>query len=291
MRRLIVTGDDFGASVPVNEAVERAHREGILTTASLMVGAEAAADAVERARRSPTLKVGLHIVLVCGRPLLPPADVPDLVDSAGRFSSDLITAGFRFFFRPAVRRQLEAEIRAQFEGFRETGLPLDHVNAHNHMQMHPTVFGSIVRIGREYGLRAVRVPYEPPIAAWKGSREGLLRRLLAAAGLRPWSRLMERRARREGLFCNDYVFGMHDTGGLTTERVLRLIRHLPDGVSEIYFHPTLRDDRQAGPFPAHYRGEDELAALLSPEVSEALRKFGVKSVTFSDMTLKHSCAR
>ena len=94
MRRLIVTGDDFGLAVPVNEAIEEAHRHGILTAASLMVGAEAAADAVERARRLPSLRVGLHLVLVEGRSVLPPEAIPDLVDRHGEFSPRLVRAGF-----------------------------------------------------------------------------------------------------------------------------------------------------------------------------------------------------
>ena len=158
MKRLIVTGDDFGLALPVNEAIEVAHRDGILTAASLMVSGQAAADAVERARRLPTLRVGLHVVLVQGRPVLPPEKVPDLVGESGEFGARLVRAGFRFFFLPAVRRQLEAEIRAQFAAFRETGLALDHANGHSHMQLHPTVMALIIRVGREFGLRAVRVP-------------------------------------------------------------------------------------------------------------------------------------
>ncbi len=141
MKQLILTGDDFGLDVPVNEAVEEAHCRGVLTAASLMVGADAVADAVERARRLPTLRVGLHVVLVEGRPVLPPSEVPDLVDGNGEFSTRLVRSGFRFFFLPRVRRQMEAEIRAQFRAFRETGLALDHADAHNHMHVHPTVLG------------------------------------------------------------------------------------------------------------------------------------------------------
>ena len=122
-----MTGDDFGLTVSVNEAVEIAHRDRVLRAASLMVGGSAAEDAVERARRLPGLRVGLHLVLVEGRPVLPPAQLPDLVDADGEFSRDLVAAGFRFFFRPGARRQLAAEIRAQFEAFRATGLGLDHV--------------------------------------------------------------------------------------------------------------------------------------------------------------------
>src|SRR3989454_11909005 len=143
-----------------------------------MVGAGAAADAVERARRLPTLSVGLHLVLVDGPPVLPAREIPDLVDSRGEFSTRLFGAGLNFFFRPGVRRQLEAEIRVQFEAFTKTGLPLDHVNAHNHMHLHPTVLGLILKVGRDYGLKAVRVPYEPFLGSWRTARQALLKRLV-----------------------------------------------------------------------------------------------------------------
>jgi hopanoid biosynthesis associated protein HpnK len=177
VRKLIVTGDDFGLAVPVNEAIEEAHRCGILTTASLMIGGAAARDAVERAKRLPSLKVGLHLVLVEGRPVLPLGAIPDLVDERGEFCFKPVVAGINYFFRPRVRRQIEAEIRAQFLAFQETGLLLDHVNAHNHMHLHPTVLGLILKVGREFGLRAMRVPYEPVFPSWRASRRGLVSKL------------------------------------------------------------------------------------------------------------------
>ena len=126
-----------------------------------MVGAPAAADAVARARRLPDLRVGLHLVLVDGHPTLSRAEIPGLVSRDGRFDPNMGRAGIRFFALPGVRRQLAMEIRAQFEAFRATGLPLDHVNAHRHFHLHPFVAAAIMRIGRGYGMRALRVPVEP----------------------------------------------------------------------------------------------------------------------------------
>ena len=282
MKRLIVTGDDFGLSVPVNAAIERAHQNGILTTASLMVSGAAAADAVGRARRLPGLKVGLHLVLVCGRPVLPPADVPGLVDANGNLPGDLFRAGVRFFFRPAVRRQLEGEIRAQFEAFRATGLSLDHVNAHNHIQLHPTVCALILKAGRDYGLSAVRVPYEPLLPSWRASREGLLRRLGAWILLGPWVRMMVSTLRRAKLQHNDFIFGMRDTGRMGADRVLALVSRLPEGVTEIYFHPAVRKSPET-PWPEHYRCEAELEALTSPAVAASLKAFGIRRISFSEL--------
>ncbi len=161
MKGLIVTADDFGAAVEVNQAVETAHRDGILTAASLMVAGPAAADAVERARRMPSLRVGLHLVLVEGRPILPPSAVPDLVDETGHFRADMVQAGVAMALSRSVRRQLANEIASQFYAFQATGLPLDHVNAHKHFHLHPVIAGLIIKLGRRYGVGGARAPVEP----------------------------------------------------------------------------------------------------------------------------------
>lgn len=282
-RRLIVTGDDFGLAVPVNEAIEKAHRCGILTTASLMIGGRAAADAVARAKRLPSLKVGLHVVLVEGRPVLPPRAVPDLVDLQGEFSSTLIRAGFSFFFRPGVRRQLEAEIDAQFRAFQATGLALDHVNAHNHMHLHPTIMALILKVGRAYGLEAMRVPCEPPLRSWRASRHALVRRHLAWLFLSPWVWLLRRRLRRANVRSNDFVFGIHDSGHMRSDLVIRLLERLPPGVTEIYFHPATRRCPEIDRFMADYHHRDELEALISPAVRDTLLASGAQTLTFSEL--------
>src|SRR6202140_5256758 len=214
MRRLIVTADDFGRDVAINEAVEASSREGILSCASLMVAAPAASDAVARARRLPGLRVGLHLVLTDGSPVLPPDEIRGLVGADGRFDDNQIRAGLRYFLMPGVRRLLAAEIRAQFEAFRATVLALDHVNAHQHMHLHPTVARLMVEIGRDYGMRAVRLPAEPRAVlrrAFPGERPPASPPGFAVASLR-------RRLRRAGIVANDWIFGIAWSGGMAETR-------------------------------------------------------------------------
>jgi hopanoid biosynthesis associated protein HpnK len=274
-RQLIVCADDFGRDVAVNEAVEQAHRDGILTVASLMVGAPAVADAVARARRLPSLGVGLHLVLADGTPLLPPGEVPALVGVGGAFDPNMVRAGFRFYFSPAARRQLAAEIRAQFEAFRATGLALDHVNGHKHVHLHPTVARLVVEIGRDYGMRAVRLPAEPvaPLRdAFPGERP-------AAPAWSPVVASLRRRLDRAGLAHNDQVFGIAWSGGMVEDRVLGLLPHLPGGVSEIYFHPSAG----ASSFVPGYRHAEELAALLSPRVRRRISELGLRLSSYREL--------
>jgi len=260
LKRLVVTADDFGAAAEVNEAVEIAHTRGILTATSLMVAAPAAHEAVALAKRIPSLRVGLHVVLVEGKPVLPPTQVPDLVDSSGHFRTDMAASGARMFFLPHVRRQLMREIEAQFEAFHATGLPLDHVNAHKHFHLHPTIASAILRTGKKFGMRALRVPREP-------------RKVLAqiepqsadpvSAITTPWSALLALRLKMSGVISPDQVFGLRWSGAMTKTRVRALIDRLPDGLTEIYLHPA------TSPYPGSapgYRYAEELTALTDSDV-------------------------
>jgi chitin disaccharide deacetylase len=279
VKQLIVCADDFGLDVAVNEAVEEAHRHGILSSASLMVAGPAAADAVARARRLPGLHVGLHLVLVEGWPALQSAEIPELVSSNGQFDRNLLRAGLRFFFLPRVRRQVALEIRAQFEAFRATGLRLDHVNAHKHMHVHPTVARLIVEIGRNYGIRAVRVPFEPVGALRAAFPEGHYHSRL----YHPWIGSLTRRLRRAGLVVNDYLFGLAWSGAMVEERLLRLIPHLPEGVSEIYLHPATGRTAALEAATPGYRQRDELAALVSPALKALIAELGIGLASYGDL--------
>lgn len=251
MKRVIVTADDFGASNEVNDAVERAHRDGILTAASLMVTGDAAADAVSRATWMPRLGVGLHLVLVEGTPALAPERIPALVGTDGRFRTDMARAAIRIFADLRARAQLEAEITAQFERFAATGLPLDHVNAHKHFHLHPTIASAVLRIGPRFGMRAVRAPVEP-------GTPGIEAR---------WARRLQRRLRKAGMLVPDQVVGLAWTGQFTPERMRAALSDLRDGLTEIYTHPA------TGPYPGSAPGYDytgELAALLDPLAAAAI---------------------
>ena len=267
------TADDFGLSEAVNEGIERAHRDGVLNAASLMVGGAAAADAVARAKRYPGLRVGLHLVVIEGPAVLAPAEIPDLVDAEGKFPADQLRLATKYFFRPRVRRQLAAEIRAQFAAFAATGLKLGHADAHKHMHLHPTVGAMLVRIGGEFGLPVVRVPAEPPavmaacgVPATPGAR-----------ALHAWSGLLRRQVRRAGMVAPDAVFGLAWSGHMTEDRLLRLIPCLPGGSAEIYFHPAARRDAVLEALMPEYEHIAELAALCSPAVQAALRAPGQNS--------------
>ena len=278
---LIVTADDFGIHSAVNEAVTEANTAGILTAASLMVGAPAAADAIRRAHELPQLRVGLHLVLADGFSVLPRREIPDLVDEQGRFGDGMWLDGVRYFALASLQRQLEAEIRAQFAAFARTGLVLDHVNAHKHFHLHPTLLKMIVRIGREFGMNAVRVPHEPLWFAGGGAGA-----MASTAFLTPWVALMKARLRAGGISYNDRVFGIASTGRLDEAVLLGILARLPEGVTEIYLHPATHSAAPITPTMSDYRHADELAALLSERVAAAVAATGAARGGYRDINTR-----
>lgn len=264
-KTLITVADDFGLSPLVNEAVANAAAHGILRAASLMVAAPAAADAVARAHAlGGRLRVGLHLVLVEGPAALPPSRIPDLVGPDGEFPSDQAAMGFRYAFSPRRRRQLRDEIRAQFDAFAATGLPLDHANAHKHMHLHPVVGALMIEIGRDFGLRAIRIPHEPPPPG-----AGLGTRALAA-----WTRVLRAQARRAGLFTNDTILGLGDSGHMTPPLVQGLLDRLPAGVTELYFHPATGQDAMLRRHMPRYEHVAEYRALMECRLPAGVRLGG-----------------
>ena len=270
-RRLIVNADDFGRSHSINEAVERAHREGILTSASLMVNEPETAEAVAVARRNPGLGVGLHLVLVCGKSALPGARIPGLANSQDEFSTNAPAAGMRYFFSPRRRAQLREEIGAQFDKFAATGLTLDHVNGHLNMHLHPTVLDILMENAARWKIRAMRLTADPfflnaRLAAgqwgYRASHAVIFRLLSARA-----ARALERRGiRRTGA-----VFGLLQNGRVDGEFVRKLLGSLPAGDSELYSHPSLDQFRP------------EFDALVDPSAKTLARRLGIQLIRYQDL--------
>jgi hopanoid biosynthesis associated protein HpnK len=245
-----------------------------------MVSGPAAADAVRRARTLPSLKVGLHLVLVEGRPVLPAATVPGLVDGNGNFRTDMARAGAAMFFLPSVRRQLEAEIGAQFAAFEATGLTLDHVNAHKHFHLHPTIAGLIVKIGKRYGVRGARVPLEPQKVLRKIENHGANGTVALTA---PFARALRGRFRRAGIAAPDQVFGLAWSGAMDAGRLAGLLSHLPDGLSEIYMHPATGDYPGSAP---GYEYAAEMAALTDPRMADLIAAGNIRLGGFGDFPVQ-----
>jgi chitin disaccharide deacetylase len=270
-RRLIVNADDFGRSHAINQAVIRAHHEGILTTASLMVNEAAADEAVTLARQNPGLGVGLHLALVCGRSALPPSNIPNLVNAQSQFSPHPVAAGFRYFFSAGCRAQLRDEIAAQFEKFRASALPLDHVNGHLHIHLHPAVFKILCDNAGSWGVRAMRLTRDPFLLNARLASGRWFYRLSHAAVYG----LLSARARpvlaRHNIRHTQDVFGLLQNARVDGEYVAKLLPLLPPGDSELYSHPSLDQFKH------------EFDALVNPSIRALVRQLGIQLIRYQDL--------
>ncbi len=244
--------------------MEQAHREGVLTAASLMVGEPAMAEGVAVARRNPGLAVGLHLTLTDGTPTLAPERIPALVQGNGRFRDDMAGLGLTLAVSPAARAQLRAEVAAQFSAFAATGLVCDHLNAHKHYHLHPVIAAVAFAEAARRGVKAVRIPWEPP-ALVRAVEPGAA---TMPRALQPFTWMLRRLAARHGLRAPDRVVGVAWSGAFTAARLAAVLPGLPEGVTEVYLHPGT-----AGGFVGEapgYRYAEELAALLDDGVRRAL---------------------
>jgi hopanoid biosynthesis associated protein HpnK len=271
VRRLIVNADDFGLSSSVNEAVIRAHRDGILTSASLMVNEAGFDEAVKLAKENPKLGVGLHLTLLMGHSALPSGKIPGLVNSRGEFSNNPVAVGMNYFFKRSLREHLRAEIRAQFEKFRATGLPLDHVNGHLHFHLHPAVFKILMEESDTLGISHLRLTRDCFSRSRRTSHGHLLYRISHAAIFEMLSSRARRPLEQKKIRHAQITFGLLQNARVDEEYILKLLPELPPGDSELYSHPSLGEFKH------------EFDALVSPRVRELVNKLGIELIRYQDL--------
>jgi hopanoid biosynthesis associated protein HpnK len=270
-RRLIVNADDFGRSQSINLAILRAHREGILTTASLMVNEPSAGEAVRLARENPKLGVGLHLALVCGAAALPPGRIPHLAGEDGRFSDNAPLAGWRYFFNARCKEELQAEIEAQFAKFHATGLPLDHVNGHLHLHLHPVVFRILMDNAERWKIGAMRLTRDPFFLNARLSSGQWPYRLSHAVIYHLLSRRARPELARKNIRHVAAVFGLLQNARVDAAYVEKLLPRLPPGDSELYSHPSLEQYK------------NELDALLDPTIRNLSQQLGIQLIRYQDL--------
>lgn len=268
----LLSADDFGLETQTNQAVIKLHQAGVVQAAGLMMGEAGTEEAVALAKANPSLQVGLHLVLVDGKSVLPYAEIPDLIDFSKNFPRDPALTWFSYFFNRKLRRQLEKEIHAQFEAFRRTGLPLSHVDGHHHQHLHPSIFKWVVKLAKTHGARWIRVPRES-LNIWGRSapHPSLLKRLHGmiyyglTRGKKSWMS-------REGFLTFDGVFGFLETHAISKDYILNLLAIDPPGLHELYTHPG-----------AKWNHDEEI--LIDPEIQRALKAKKLPLERLDSMTL------
>lgn len=271
IRRLIVNADDFGLSGSVNAAVVRAHREGVLTSASLMVNEPGFDEAVELAKENPRLGVGLHLTLLHGHSALPSEKIPGLANTRGEFTNSPVGAGMKYFFDDDLREQLRAEIHAQFGKFHRTGLPLDHVNGHLHLHLHPVIFNILMEDWETLGIRHFRFTRDCLARSRRLSSGHVFYKISHAIIYECLSAGAREPLRQRKIKHAQITFGLLQDSRVDEDYILKLLPELPPGDSELYSHPSLDKFRH------------EFEGLISNRVKEQIQKLGIQLIRYQDL--------
>lgn len=287
MKELILNADDFGFTRGVNEGIRLAHREGVLTSTTLMANSAAFDHAVECAKSCPSLGVGCHLVLVGGYCVAPKDEIPSLVDSEGRLPASLPSLVARVSSGMVRSKDIEREFRAQIQKIRATGIEPTHLDSHKHTHAHPRVMGALSRVAKEMGIRRVRRPFESLKDSWATTRRSgkpLSKQLVAAAAARTAAPRFDALARKFGLQTPANFLGVASTGQLGPDALRHLIEILPDGQTEIMMHPGVYDGELIATGSRLQKERQlELDALLDPEVKGAIVARQVRLITFREL--------
>lgn len=278
-KAVILTADDFGFSREVNAGILDSHRRGVLTATSLMVTGAARDEAAAAARDNPALDVGLHIVVCRGASVLPPERLAGIVDAAGIFVRNPVHGGMRYFFNRRIRTALHDELRAQIESHLRLVGSLNHIDGHLNFHVHPVIADMLVALALEYHVPCMRIPRESVFTTLALARDHAPRKLVESVIFRALSRRARRRAAASGIRTTDWLFGLHQSGRLSEEYVLGVIRRLRPGLTEIYFHPAL----DIGATPPSVETQREVQILTSPAVREALSNAGARLTNFAEI--------
>ena len=290
LKKLIVTADDLRLTRRVNEAIGKAHREGVVTTASLMVNGAAFESAVDMLEHNPSLDAGLHLNLTEGAPVSAPAQISTLADSAGFVYRSPFALATGLLRRKVLLADLETEIRAQLEKALAAGVPVSHVDGHKHVHVIPQVFDLICRISPDYGIRAVRSTIERTpklvslLARNVDSCPQILKQYVFGKGLSgAW--LLKQPAKRHRILNTPRRFyGITQTGFLDIATFSQIVSGLKSGVSEVMCHPGyVDDDLIRTPTRLHFQRERELELLTGSEIRDLLKRAGVALISYRDL--------
>lgn len=275
-KQLIVNADDYGRTEGVTQGIIQAHREGIVTSTTVMMNMPNVEEALKLASDCPDLGMGVHLVFTAWRPLRSPAEVPSLVNADGYFHSQeaILSHPNRI-----DTDELRAELKAQIESLRALGREPDHLDCHHFIHIYPSFFAVYVELAGEYGL-PVRLPF-PPEEEWGEAAASVS----VAQGLPP--DLLQEIVRQDiglvqakGIPHPDRFVQSFSGEALTLETLLGILEGLPEGISELITHPGFADEELLARSTYAKERERELELLCHPRAKERIGELGIELVNF-----------
>src|SRR5262245_38287108 len=291
MRNLIVNADDLGWTVGVNRGIAEAHRNGIVTSTSLLSNGGAFADGVKTAKEIPGLGVGVHLNLSDGSPIAPAEQVRTLLREDDGFAGGAENLLLRLTTRRLDIREVEKEWNAQIEKVRAAGIRPTHLDGHKHVQMLPGLFGIALRLAKRHGIEAVRVSDEASqvrtaLSDRNESKSIALKQGVQARGLKLLARDARAMAERAGIATADYFCGIAQTGALTKAGVKKLLENLPEGTTELMCHPGYADEElRKSVTRLQESRQTELEILTDKTVRKRVAELGIRLINYDQASV------
>ncbi len=287
MKEVILNADDFGLTPGVNEGIVRAHREGILSSTTLMANGLAFDDAVALAKENPKLGVGCHLVLIGGKPVAAPEKVRSLIDRNGNLPATLSSFVAKVTSGKICKDEIAAELRAQIEKIRAAGIEPTHVDTHKHTHAHPRVLGIVCQVAKECGINRIRQPIESLRNSWQttaGERKGTSTQVVAAAAVRSIALKFRATLKKFGMTTPQHFLGLAMTGKVGPQALRKMVESLADGTTEIMFHPGVYDDALAETGTRLLMERElELKALTDKTVRDTLAERDVRIISYREL--------
>ncbi len=284
---MIVNADDLGWTEGVNRGVAEAHRNGIVTSASLLANGAAYASGVKVARTTPGLSVGVHLNLNDGEPIAPQELVTSLLNESGEMQGRPESLLLRLARRSVPLHEIELEWDAQIQKVRDSGIEPTHLDGHRHVQMLPGLFEIALRLAKKHGIAAIRISHEESslrAALSAGAKQKgtvVMRQGVQARGLKLLAPDAHEKAERAGIATADYFCGIAQTGEMTREGVMRLLEILPEGTTELMCHPGYMDAALAKSATRLQASRQmELEILTGTEIRNLVASQGIRLIDY-----------
>ena len=286
-----MNADDLGWTGGVNRGIVEAHRNGIVTSATLLANGAAFEDGIRAVRGTPGLGVGVHLNLTNGRPILPPEQVPSLVDERGEFYGKTPQLLLRMASGKLALAEVEQEWDAQIRKIHDAGIEPTHLDGHKHVHMLPKLFPMAVRLAKKHGIGSVRIAHESSslraaLASGQAHNSGaVLKQGAQARGLKLLARDARELAERAGIDAADYFCGIAQTGELTQQGLERLLSVLPEGITELMCHPGYADgELEKSGTRLRASREAELRILTDTGIRNSVASRGIRLINYAQIT-------
>lgn len=281
MKKLIINADDFGLHPSINNGIITAHINGAINSTSLMPSGQAFEHAITLLDKNPKLGVGLHLTLVGALPVSKISDIPSLVDDQDCLRSNYFSFLKAYLTGKINLREIRHELEMQVNKLISAGIHITHFDSHQHLHIFPGIIDITIELAKKFNITAIRIPDESH--GYFGNYSKFTMRAMSRSGLTFFARQARKKAAKNRILIPDAFFGMLSGGHTNEEDLIRIVQHLPNGISEIMLHPGEDEQALNKLYNWNYNWQTELSAVMGKSFQQLLQQEQIRIVSFKEL--------